>query len=69
MPGYHFHIVDGQEVFDSQGMSLPNDDAARGYAESIAEEFAPRRRQAKLRGRESHELFTVPIRNKISEHR
>jgi hypothetical protein len=23
MPRYHFHIVDGQEVFDSQGKSGP----------------------------------------------
>ena len=33
---YHFHIVDGLEVFDSIGLMLPNDEAARRRALELA---------------------------------
>ena len=36
MPRYHFHIVDGVEVFDSLGTTLPSDEAARVHAEKMA---------------------------------
>jgi Domain of unknown function (DUF6894) len=36
MPRYHFHIVDGLEVFDSVGATLPNDEAARRHALELA---------------------------------
>ena len=36
MPRYHFHIVDGVEVFDSLGATLPTDEAARVHAEKLA---------------------------------
>jgi hypothetical protein len=43
MPRYHFHIVDGLEVFDSLGATLPSDEAARFYAEKLAKDFGVRK--------------------------
>ena len=37
MPRYHFHIVDGVQVFDSLGATLPTDEAARVHAERLAQ--------------------------------
>jgi Domain of unknown function (DUF6894) len=36
MARYHFHIVDGFEVFDSVGATLPSDEAARRRALELA---------------------------------
>ena len=72
MPRYHFHLVDGTEVFDSRGVLLPNDAAAHAYAESLAAEFAGSDTMLKIRGvRVTNEagelLFRLPVdrRNSI----
>ena len=39
MPRYHFHIVDGVEVFDSIGATFQSDELARVHAEKLAGRF------------------------------
>ena len=46
MPIYHFHITDGRKVFDPRGMELPHEEAARRYAEELAQGFVPLVRRA-----------------------
>ncbi len=36
MRRYHFHVVDGLELFDSKGLVLADDRAARTHAEGMA---------------------------------
>jgi hypothetical protein len=36
MSRYHFHVVEGLEIFDSQGAVLPDTDAARRRAIELA---------------------------------
>ena len=36
MRRYHFHIMDGQNFFDSKGVELADDKAARKHAEAMA---------------------------------
>jgi hypothetical protein len=72
MPRYHFHIVNGHEVFDSQGKPLPNEGAAREYAEMVAKQFAKMPIRTRLHAvRVTNEtgdvLFRIPI-DKVSKH-
>lgn len=68
MPRYHFHIVDGVEVFDSLGATLPTDEAARVHAEKLADRSVyPRLEKLRAKAvRVTSEtgavLFRVPIR-------
>jgi hypothetical protein len=39
VPRYHFHVVDGRELFDSQGTVFPDEAAARAHAEDMARFF------------------------------
>ena len=41
MPIYHFHLTDGQKLHDPRGLELPNEAAARHYAEGLAHGFVP----------------------------
>jgi hypothetical protein len=41
MPVYHFHLTDGQKVHDPRGLELPDEAAARRYAEGLAHGFVP----------------------------
>ena len=50
MPRYHFHLVNGVEVFDSLGVMLVSDAAARIHAENLAAEFAGPKTHFKIRG-------------------
>jgi Domain of unknown function (DUF6894) len=68
MPRYHFHIVDGLEVFDSVGATLPNDEAARRHALELATNLEkhsfPHRppKAVRVTNNEGAILFRVPIR-------
>ena len=50
MPRYHFHLVNGVEVFDSLGVMLGSDAAARIHAESLAADFAGPKTYLKITG-------------------
>jgi hypothetical protein len=50
MPRYHFHVVDGVEVFDSLGAVLPNDAAAQRRAVELAADLAKKRQCASQSG-------------------
>lgn len=50
MPRYHFHLINGTEVFDSRGVLLPNEAAAHAYAERLRAEFAGSDTILKIRG-------------------
>ena len=39
MPRYYFDLVDDRTVYDSKGVSLPNEGAAREYATTFAREL------------------------------
>ncbi len=41
MPIYHFHLTDGRKVHDPRGLELPDEAAARHYAEGLAHGFVP----------------------------
>ena len=49
MSRYHFHLVNGTEVFDSLGVMLAGDAAARIHGEALAAEFASSRTHLKIR--------------------
>jgi hypothetical protein len=36
MPRYHFHIIDAVKVFDPEGVTLPDEQAAQHYARQTA---------------------------------
>lgn len=64
MRRYHFHIVDGVEVFDPRGALLPSDDAARKHAENLASNIVDRRTKAiRVTNDEGAVLFRVPVQN------
>ena len=68
MPRYHFHIVDGLEVFDSIGATLPSDEAARIHAEKVAKGFTRpqlerlRAKAIRVTSETGATLFLVPVR-------
>jgi hypothetical protein len=67
MPRYQFHIVDGLEVFDSLGATLPSDEAARFYAEKLAKDFTRpegeklRAKAVRVTSESGAALFRIPI--------
>ena len=66
MRRYHFHVVDGVEVFDSLGAVLPDDEAARGRAIELAKSFArladTATKAIRVTNDEGAILFRVPIK-------
>jgi hypothetical protein len=66
MPRYHFHVVDGVEVFDSLGAVLPNDAAAQRRAVELATDLAKiasvQVKAVRVTSSEGDILFRVPIR-------
>jgi Domain of unknown function (DUF6894) len=68
MPRYHFQVVDGVEVFDSMGLMLPNDEAARRRALEMATNLEKTRfphapfKAIRVTNNEGTILFRVPIR-------
>jgi hypothetical protein len=68
MRRYQFHIVDGVEVFDSLGATLPDDEAARERAGEIAVSFAKTKsvdsptKAVRVTNDAGAILFRVPIR-------
>ena len=67
MPRYHFHVVDGVEVFDSLGAFLPNDAAAQRHAIELATGFANKSnagiKAVRVTNNEGDILFRIPIRH------
>ena len=67
MPRYHFHIVDGVKVFDSLGVTLPSDEAARFYAEKLAKDFTRpeveklRAKAVRVTSESGAVVFRIPI--------
>jgi hypothetical protein len=43
MPMYYFHLLDNEEVVDSDGTELPDLDAAREHAKQVARELTFKR--------------------------
>jgi len=70
MPRYHFHVVDGVEVFDSLGAVLPNDAAAQRRAVELATDLAKiasvQVKAVRVTSSEGDILFRVPIRRSAS---
>jgi len=68
MRQYYFHVVDGVEIFDSLGARLPNDDAAREYAERVANDYRKAKKAdaptkaIRVTNDQGSILFRVPIR-------
>jgi hypothetical protein len=55
MPRYHFHIIDGVNVFDPKGMALPDVQAAREQAKHAARTFRRNLSDKKLKVRVTDE--------------
>ena len=68
MPRYHFHIVDGVQVFDSLGATFPNDEAARIHAQQMAGRYTRmelhrlRANAIRVTSETGAVLFRIPIR-------
>jgi len=66
MPRYHFHVVDGVEIFDSIGAVLPNDAAAQRRAVEMATRFAntssAQIKAVRVTNSNGDILFRVPVR-------
>jgi hypothetical protein len=68
MRRYHFHVVDGHEVFDSLGAMLPDDEAARARAIELATRIGKSRladgptKAIRVTNDQGAVLFRVPIR-------
>ena len=68
MRRYHFHVVDGVEVFDSLTTVLPNNEAARLRAVELATNLGKAHladltiRVVRVTNDEGAVLFRVPIR-------
>jgi hypothetical protein len=63
MPRYHFHVVDGVEMFDSLGATLEGPEAARRHAQRIAAGFSNRSAHAiRVTDDTGAVLFRIPIR-------
>jgi hypothetical protein len=60
MPRYFFDLVDDKKVYDKKGVSLPNDKAARQYAQTFAHELM--QTQPQLLG-ESWQAWSVQVCN------
>ena len=45
MPRYYFDLVDDRTVYDSKGVSLPNEIAAKEYAATFARELMETKRE------------------------
>ena len=71
MPRYHFHIVDGVEVFDSLRQVLPDNEAARTRAVELATNLEKAKladlntKAVRVTDDEGAVLFRVPIRRSI----
>ena len=71
MPRYHFHIVDGVEVFDSLRQVLPNNEAARTRAVELATNLEKAKladlntKAIRVTNDKGAVLFRVPIRRSI----
>lgn len=67
MPRYHFHIVDGVEVFDSLTTVLPDNEAARLRAVELATNLGKAHladlttRAIRVTNDEGAVLFRVPV--------
>ena len=67
MPRYHFHIVDGVEVFDSLKAVLPDNEAARTRAVELATNLGKAHladltiKAIRVTNDEGEVLFRVPI--------
>jgi len=59
MPRYHFHIINGVKIFDSKGMALPDDLAARLHARIAARNFNRSLTGQKIRVRVTNEKGQV----------
>ena len=46
MPRYYFDLVDDRTVYDSKGVSLPNEIAAKEYAATFARELMETKKRA-----------------------
>jgi hypothetical protein len=74
MPRYHFHLVDGVEVFDSLGATFPSDEAARVHAEQMAgrftrtEVYGLRANAIRVTSEAGAVLFRIPIRHDVRRH-
>jgi hypothetical protein len=70
VPRYHFHVVDGVEVFDSLGAALPNDAAAQRRAVELATDLANKAnagtKAVRVTNGDGDILFRVPIRRSTS---
>jgi hypothetical protein len=68
MPRYHFHVVDGGEIFDSQGAVLPDNEAARRRAVELATNLGKTKladaptKAVRVTNDKGAILFRVPIR-------
>ena len=68
MPRYHFHVVDGVEVFDSLQAVLPDNEAARTRAVELATNLGKANladlaiKTIQVINDEGAVLFRVPIR-------
>ncbi len=60
MPRYYFDLVDDRTVYDSKGVSLPNEIAAKEYAATFARELMETKKE--LLG-ETWEAWKVRVSN------
>ena len=71
VPQYHFHIVDGVEVFDSLRQMLPDKEAARTRAVELATNLEKAKladlntKAIRVTDDDGEVLFRVPIRHSI----
>jgi hypothetical protein len=71
MPRYFFHMMNRDQVMDSDGTELPNLEAARKHAEAVARELMYRRSgmleqdwadwRMSVRDESSRELLSLPL--------
>ena len=75
MPRYHFHIVDGVEVFDSVRQVLPDNEAARTRAVELATNLGKAHlvdlttKAFRVTNDKGAVLFRVPIRRAVKVQR
>jgi hypothetical protein len=60
MPRYFFDLIDDKKVYDKKGVTLPNEKAARRYAEKFARELMETK--ADLMG-ESWQAWSIQVCN------
>jgi hypothetical protein len=61
MPRFHFSLVDGLEVTDTEGKVLPDQKSARKEAEALLEEFKWRWRSVRIRDATGNVVETVSV--------